>query len=77
MCNSYRELSRRNRILFLIANISLVMGLLLWNFKEPIYGSHPGSRVWVDAVAGFLLGLSITINLFGLRRARGVSQTKP
>jgi hypothetical protein len=49
-----------------LANISLVIGLLLWTFRASI----PVNQDWLHAVCGFLLGLSITINLFVFRFAR-------
>jgi hypothetical protein len=57
-----------------LGNISLVIGLLLWMFV------HPSSQIagdWLDGVSGFLLGLSITINLFALRRARRCPAAEP
>ena len=54
---------RKGRILLFIANVSLVIGLLLWNFREYILASNPLERDLLHAVCGFLLGLSITINL--------------
>jgi Flp pilus assembly protein TadB len=46
-----------------IANISLVIGILL------LYFVHPAGQVegnWCHGVGGLMLGLSITVNLFGL-----------
>jgi hypothetical protein len=66
MCIPNRELdpkARRNRT---IGSMALVIGLLLWNFRSII----PANKDLIDGVCGFLLGFSITINLFGLRRAR-------
>jgi hypothetical protein len=44
-----------------LANISLVIGLLLWFFVHPV---GQVERNWLHAICGFLLGLSITVNLF-------------
>jgi len=63
MCIPIHQLDRKGRILLFIANISLVIGLLLWNFREYILASNPLERDLLHAVCGFLLGLSITINL--------------
>lgn len=74
MSLKFRQLDRKSRRLFAIADLCLPAGLIL------LILLHPASQLernWLHGVAGFLLGLSITINLFGLRRARGVSQTKP
>jgi hypothetical protein len=63
MCIPVQQLDRKSRVLLFIANISLVIGLLLWNFREYIYPSNPGVRIGLHASCGFLLALSITINL--------------
>ncbi|MGA3347300.1 MAG: hypothetical protein ABSC76_20835 [Terracidiphilus sp.] len=63
MCIPNRQLDPKTRRRTVIANISLVIGLLLWIFVHP---SGPLEKDWLDAVCGFLLGLSVTINLFGL-----------
>ena len=64
MCLSYRN--PRSRASLFVANLSLVIGLLLWNFREYI----PMNANLLHAVTGFLLGLSITMNLYALIRAR-------
>ncbi len=63
MCIPVQPLDRKGRLLLFIANISLVIGLLLWNFREYVWASNPVARDLLHAVCGFLLGLSITINL--------------
>jgi zinc transporter ZupT len=50
-----------------VANLSLAVGLLLSVFVHP---SGQLQRDWLDAICGFLLGLSITMNFFGLWRSR-------
>jgi Zn-dependent protease len=67
MCICNRQLDPKGRRLRVLANLSLVLGLLLWIFVHP---SVRLERDWVDGACGFLLGLSITCNLFGLWRAR-------
>lgn len=67
MCIPNRQLDRKTRRLMAIANISLVIGLLLWLFAHP---SGQLERNCLHGICGFLLGLSITVNLFGLRVAR-------
>jgi len=66
MCIPNRQLGPKARHLRAVANISLILGLTPWIFREYI----PLSQNWLHAVCGFLLGLFITINLFWLRRAR-------
>ena len=67
MCIPNRLLDKKTRRLMALGNISLVIGLLLWQFVHP---SGQMQRNWLDAACGFLLGLSITINLYRLRIAR-------
>jgi hypothetical protein len=61
-----RRLDPKLRRLLQIANVSLVLGLTPWIFREYITVNHN----WLDAFCGFFLGLSVTINLFCLRAAR-------
>jgi len=63
MCIPNRRLDPRTRRLMVVGNISLVIGLLLWMFVHP---DGQVERNWRDGVCGFLLGLSIAINLIGL-----------
>ena len=65
MCSPNR-LDPKSRFSLFIANISLVIGLLLWNFRMEVHVN----RNWLHAVCGFLLGLSITMNLKSCIRAR-------
>jgi hypothetical protein len=67
-----RNLDPRHRRLFQIANISLVLGLVPWIFREYIHINHD----WLDAYCGFFLGLSVTINLVCLRAARRCQRTQ-
>ena len=67
MCIPNRLLDRKTRRLMVLANISLVIGLLLWLFVHP---AGQLEKNWRDAACGFLLGLSVTISLFGLWFAR-------
>ncbi|MGA2632933.1 MAG: hypothetical protein ABSF16_01750, partial [Terracidiphilus sp.] len=67
MCIPNRLLDKKTRRLMSLANISLVIGLLLWLFI------HPAAQMeqnWLHAACGFLLGFSITVNLHGLWVAR-------
>ena len=67
MCIPNQQLNRKTRSLMAIGNIALVIGLLLWLFVHP---AAQVERNWLHAVCGFLLGLSITFNLYGLWSAR-------
>ena len=58
MCSPNR-LNTNSRIWLFVANISLVIGLLLWTFRLEIHVN----RNWLHAVCGFLLGISIAMNL--------------
>lgn len=62
----YRRLDPKSRRLFQLANVSLVLGLAPWVFRDSI----PVSHSWIDPFCGFFLGLSVTINLYCLRAAR-------
>ncbi len=66
MCLPYRFRNPRTRLMMVIANLSLVLGLAPWIFREYIHVNH----LPLDAFCGFFLGLSITVNLFCLRTAR-------
>lgn len=63
----FRNLPPRSRRQIAIANAALVVGLLLWLFVHP---ARPAAHSARDAAAGFLLGLSITVNLFIMWKAR-------
>jgi len=74
MCIPLHQLDRKGRVQLFIANFSLVIGLLLWNFREYVWPSDPMARNLLHAVCGFLLGLSIALNIGALirrRRSRG------
>ena len=55
-----------------MANLSLVLGLVPWVFRESIHFHHD----WLDAFCGFFMGLSITINLCCLRAARSCREER-
>jgi hypothetical protein len=74
MCIPIHQLDPKSRHVRAIANISLVVGLLLWLFVHP---SGQIERNWLHFVCGLLVGLSICINLFGLGRARRCGATDP
>ncbi|MGA9668919.1 MAG: hypothetical protein WBQ94_06905 [Terracidiphilus sp.] len=62
----YRHLDMKSRLTLTIGNIALSSGLILWVFVHP---STQVEKDWLHGLCGFLLGLSITINLFMLRFA--------
>jgi hypothetical protein len=57
----------RSRISLFIANISLVIGLLLSTFVHP---ANQIEKNWVHFFTGFLVALSVTVNLRALILAR-------
>ncbi|HEY1805977.1 MAG TPA: hypothetical protein VGG45_16005 [Terracidiphilus sp.] len=67
----YRNLDPKHRRLFQIANLSLVLGLLPWVFRDSIHVNHD----WLDAFCGFFMGLSIAINLVCVRASRRCPRT--
>ena len=62
-----RQLDSKTRRMFVIGNLSLSIGLLLWMFVHP---SGLIRKDVLDAVCGFLLGLSLGINFFAFWLAR-------
>jgi len=66
----YPGLNQQQRRLFIIANVSLILGLAPWIFRQFIPVNHD----WLDAFSGFFIGLNVTINLFCLRAARRCGQ---
>jgi hypothetical protein len=74
MCLLRRQLDPKARRRVVLANLSLAVGLMLRVFVHP---AGQMEQNWLDAACGFLLGLSITVNLFGLWafRCRGISES--
>jgi len=56
----------KTRFLMAGANLALVVGLLLWTFARPV-STH---RELLDGLCGLLMGLSIGLNFYMLRRGR-------
>jgi hypothetical protein len=71
MCIPNRLLDKKTRRLMALANISLVIGLLLWLLVHP---TGQFERNCLHAASGFLLGLSITISLYRLKFAHRCRQ---
>lgn len=70
---NYRSLDSNTRRRIALANGALAVGLLLRLFVHP---ANAMARNWLDAVVGCLLGLSLAVNLFGLRSARRCRQNR-
>jgi hypothetical protein len=67
MSFSFRQLDPKTRRLVATGNLCLVAGLLLWLFVHP---AGQLANTWLHASYGFLLGLSIAINISALVIAR-------
>lgn len=74
MCIPYRQRDPKTRRLMVIGNFALVLGLALWLLVHP---TGRFQKDWLDAACGFLLGLSIAINLYGLWFARHCREKQP
>jgi hypothetical protein len=75
MCMSYRQLDPKTRRRMVIANLSLILGIMLWNAVRWnwIHASSQFEQNWLDAIRGLLFGLYIAIMLltmWGARRCR-------
>jgi zinc transporter ZupT len=57
-----------------LANLSLAVGLLLFVFVHP---AGQVERNWLHAVCGFLLGVSIAVNLLNFWRSSRSGDTQP
>ena len=64
LCN--RQIDSKSRRTQIIANLSLILGLLPFVFRQELHVNQNA----LDAFCGFFLGISITANLCGLWRAR-------
>jgi hypothetical protein len=71
MCLFRQQLDPKSRRRMVVANLSLIFGILLLNSARWgwIHLSSQFERNWLDAICGFLFGLYITIIVFGLRGA--------
>jgi hypothetical protein len=72
MCLNHRQLDPKSRRLMIIANVSFILGILLWNSERWgwIHGLSRFEVNWLHAFTGFCFGLYIAIMFFGLRGAR-------
>ncbi|MGD0829785.1 MAG: hypothetical protein ABR907_02500 [Terracidiphilus sp.] len=75
---AHRQLYPKQRRRLIVANISLVLGILLWNFQRWgwIHSTSPFEQNWLDALSGFLFCLYITIYLLTLRRGNCSGQSQ-
>jgi uncharacterized membrane protein len=67
MCAPIYKRDPRIRFLFVIANLSLVIGLVLWAFVRPALAAP---HWWIDGLTGLFMGMSISVNLGSLICAR-------
>jgi hypothetical protein len=72
MCIPNRDLDPKTRRMRVIANVCLLIGLLLWNFRSNV----PVAKTWLDGLCGLLMGFSIGANLLWLRRTRRCRATE-
>ncbi len=72
MCLFSRQLNAKTRVRQVIANVSLILGILLSNAERLGWIQHPSpfEHDWLDAIAGFLFGLYIAVALLGMWGAR-------
>jgi hypothetical protein len=77
MCLFRRQLDPKTRRRMVVANLSLIFGILLWNSAQWgwIHLSSQFEQNWLDAITGFLFGLYIAIALLGMWRARRCGAT--
>jgi hypothetical protein len=78
MCLNHRQLDPQSRRRIVVANLSLILAILLWNSERWnwVHTSSQFQKNWLDAITGFLFGLYITINLIILRRRGGCGQSQ-
>ena len=61
-----RRMDQRTRRMVALSNLGLAVGLSLNLFVHP---QSAMARDWVHGVSGMLMGISLGVNLFGLRRS--------
>jgi hypothetical protein len=72
MCIPIHQCSRKDRALRALANFALFAGIAL------VYAVHSSGTIeknWLEALRGFLIGLSIGINLLMIRLGRRSGRT--
>jgi hypothetical protein len=72
MCISNPQLDPKSRRCMIIAIVSFILGILLWNSERWnwVHGISQMELNWLHAFTGFFFGLYIAIMFFGLRGAR-------
>jgi len=77
MCLCHRPFDPKTRRRMVVANLSLIFGILLWNSERWnwVHGFSQFELNWLHAFTGFCFGLYITIILFGLRGAHRCGAT--
>lgn len=72
MCVPIGQRDSRARLMMVIGNLSLVAGLLIWNFvRHSTAATHfSATQSWIDGLGGLFLGISIGVNLAALLRQR-------
>jgi hypothetical protein len=72
MCLNHRNLDPKTRRLMIFANISFILGILLWNSERWnwVHGLSPLELNCLHACTGLFFGLYIAILLVGVRGAR-------
>lgn len=73
MCTCNCQLDSKAGRLRRIAGLFAVLGILPIIFR----GSIHGNQAWLHAFSGLFLGLSIGINLYGIRACRARQNTPP
>ena len=74
MCVDRGKLDAKQRRMLALGNGCLAIGLSLQLFLHPAGAME---KNWLHAVVGLLLGVSIGVNLFGLRMARRCRESHP
>jgi hypothetical protein len=69
MCLNHRQLDPKTQRLMRIADISFILGILLWNSERWnwVHGFSQFELNWLHAFTGFFFGLYIAIIILGLR----------
>ncbi len=71
MCRRWKDVDQKQRRTIAAANGFLAAGLAIWNLASRASGHH---QPWLHAVSGFLLGLSIALNLGAVVKRRHASE---
>jgi hypothetical protein len=79
MCLNHRQLDPKTRRRMMFANVSFIVGILLWNSERWnwVHGLSQIELNWLHAFTGFFFGLYIAIMFFGLRGARRCRASEP